>query len=485
MNIGLLVTELEDKEVKKICIGATKAAKDKEVTLVIMPGKYLTTDNSESEDSYDYQYSAIFDYAVDNADFDALIVDIGRIGSKTTILKREAFLKKFEDVPIITLSEYEGYTAVNIPQSGKDELEQLGYEAVCDAIFFVKNQVLPPAQEPQNFYFEEKSEGFALSMLSTVSSLLFHAKYEREMSYDVFTDAALRQEIKNSGILLYDKKERNSLKYPWKRPESIGIKSAVIDGKAFESKGGDVALSTNKIISTFSQSQPKTFILGSLFVEEYQIGLLILELHSALLVDHCFESVINLVTGASRLSHLKKELDRTTEELYEVQEELARDDSVLDHIGDQDYLTGGLNRRGFFAKAYDLLKENFAPGKNAVVAYIHMESLKGINEIFGHEEGDRAVKKVFKILEEVFGEGIYGRIRGDEFAVIFISDDEDKAENLRESMSEQNARLLNESGRYINHLQYSICEFSYDDNLSLREMLKETDENLKRIKGNL
>ena len=114
-----------------------------------------------------------------------------------------------------------------------------------------------------------------------------------------------------------------------------------------------------------------------------------------------------------------------------------------------------------------------------------MESLKRINDMFGHEEGDRAVKRVAKILEEVFQDCIYGRIRGDEFAVIVISDEDGKAEALREKMSDQNTKLLSEANRYINHLQYSICEFSYEENLSLREMLKETDENLKRLKGNM
>ena len=188
------------------------------------------------------------------------------------------------------------------------------------------------------------------------------------------------------------------------------------------------------------------------------------------------------MTGVSRLSYLEKELLKTTEELYEVQEELARDDSVLDHIGDQDYLTGGLNRRGFFAKAYDLLKEEFKPGKYAIVAYIHMDSLKKINELYGHEEGDRAVRRIAEVLESVFKKSIYGRIRGDEFAVIEITDEEGKAENFRQEMSAQNASLLEESSRYMNHLQYSICEFSYEDNLSLREMLKETDDNLQKIK---
>ena len=484
MNIGLLVTEIEDKEVKKICIGAIKAAKDKDANLVIIPGRYLISDGSGAELLYEYQYPALFDYAI-SSDFDALIVDIDRIGSKTTILKREAFLKKFSNNTLLLLSEHDGYVSVNTPETETTQFEQLGYEAVSDAVFYVKNQVLPSLEAPQNFNFEEESEAHALSVLSDVSNLLFHRKYDSEKAYSFFTNTALQYGVKNNAILIYDKKEKNNIKYPWQRPDHIIIKSAVMDGKEMELNDGKIGLSTDKIISTFARGESKTFILGDIYVGEYQLGLMITEYFPAILIDHYFDTITNLVTGVSRLAYLERQLEKTTEELYEVQEELARDDSVLDHIGDQDYLTGCLNRRGFFAKAYDLLKDEFVPGKNALVAYIHMESLKRINDMFGHDEGDRAVKRVSQILEDVFGDSIYGRIRGDEFAVLVITDEDGKAEALREKMSEQNTKLLTEANRYINHLQYTICEFSYEDNLSLREMLKETDENLKRLKGNV
>ncbi len=485
MNIGLLISELEDKEVKKICIGACKAARDKEVSLVIIPGKYLIPDNSGSDNPFEYQYSALFDYA-DAGDIDVLLVDIERIASKTTILKKEAFLKKFKKAPILTLTEQEGFPSVITPQTQKDSFEQLGYEAVCDAIHYVNDHSLPDSpQAPQSFHYEEISHESALKIITKISELLFLRKFEEDDAYKFFSSMSLKDGINNSAIFLYEKKIRNTIKYPWEKPENIGVKTTVIDGKEKSVDEENAVLSTDKIISTFTKSGPKTLILGDLFVGEYQLGLMISEFDQRELVDYFLDNLTSIVTGISRLSYLEKELERTTEELYEVQEELARDDSVLDHIGDQDYLTGGLNRRGFFAKAYDLLKENFTPGKNAIVAYIHMESLKRINDMFGHEEGDRAVKRVSQILEEVFGDSIYGRIRGDEFAVIVVTDDEGRAESLRESMSEQNTKLLAEANRYINHLQYSICQFGYEENLSLREMLKETDESLQRIKGNM
>ena len=59
MNIGLLISEIEDQEVKRIIVGANQAANDKGITRVIMPGKYLPSDTSDK--TYDYQWHAEID----------------------------------------------------------------------------------------------------------------------------------------------------------------------------------------------------------------------------------------------------------------------------------------------------------------------------------------------------------------------------------------------------------------------------------------
>ncbi|WP_029231412.1 GGDEF domain-containing protein [Butyrivibrio sp. VCB2006] len=480
MNIGLLVSELEDKDVKKICIGASQAARENNATLCIMPGKYLLSETKET-DPFEYQYAALFDYATDFS-FDVLIVDIDRIGKNVPILKKESFLKKFADVPLLTLTKQEGFTNVNSVETDKDQLYQLEYEAVCDAIYYADNKKLPNPQAAKTFNFVEKEASESLSTLAKISYPLLHRKYPTEKAYEVMAETVALEGIKSCSVMLYDKKIRNTIKYWWEKPEKITVKANLVNGIVSDFEDGDNKTKTSDIIQNITKGKPNVLVAGPLFVGEYQLGILVTEFTANILTDYFFETILSVITGVARVSYLEKELKKTNEELYEVQEELARDDSVLDHIGDQDYLTGGLNRRGFFAKAYDLLKEKFGPGKCAIVAYIHMESLKGINEMYGHEEGDRAVKRVSGILEEVFEDCIYGRIRGDEFAVLEISDEEGKAESFRQEMSTQNAKLLAESSRYMNYLKYSICEFGYEDNLSLREMLKETDENLQRIK---
>ena len=481
MNIGLLVTGLEDKEVKKICIGAEKAARENDCSLVVFPGKCLISEQEE-DNPYSYQYNAVFDYACGEG-FDALIVDIDRIGKKAPILKKNAFIKKFGNIPVFTFSEQEGAICVNQVKTDHEQFEQQGYEAVYDVIEYIKTGNIPSPCQVQNFNYVEEETSEIVSMLSSIGYKLLNRKYPSEKAYKAFIENIIPMGIKNSGIFIYDKKINNSIKYWWNKPEDIVVKSLVVNGIIQEEKEEQI-IKTDEILRCFSQKNPVVLIVGNIFVSDNQLGLFVTDLNNKFLTDYFFDSMISIVTGVTRVSYLERQLKKTNEELYEVQEELARDDSVLDHIGAQDYLTGGLNRRGFFAKAYDLLKDNFKPGSYAIVSYIHMESLKGINQMYGHDEGDRAVKKVAGILEEVFKGSIYGRIRGDEFAVIEITDEEGKAESIREEMSDQNARLLDDSTRYMNHLQYAICEFGYDDNLSLREMLKETDESLQRLKNN-
>ena len=482
MNIGLLVTELEDREVKRICLGAGEAARDKDIKLIIIPGGFLAGDGTNRQDPFGYQKTALFDYCLISK-LDAVIIDIDRIGSKSTILKREALLKKFDGIPVITLSEQEGYSYISIPGADDKPSDKLGYEAVCCAVNYVKTKRTSSPETADDFMSDPRTEAKALEILSKISRNIFLRKFEADDAFKGLTDIAKEYGIDNCGVLIYDKAIMNTKKYPWTIPEMITAMSMTINGSDPLSESESRALATKDLFSIFEKSSANAFIVESLYISEIQLGVIFSELVPVMLTDNFLESLRSIVTGISRVSILESQLKKTGEELVEVQELLAKDDSVLDHIGDQDYLTGLLNRRGFFAKAYDLLKENFKPGTYAIVAYIHMESLKRINEIFGHDEGDRAVKRVSEILDQVFGDSVYGRIRGDEFAVITITDDEATSENLRDEMSDQKNRLLAETGRYINRLQYSICEFSYEANLSLRDMLKETDENLQRLKG--
>ncbi|MEJ2323606.1 MAG: GGDEF domain-containing protein, partial [Nitrospirota bacterium] len=84
-----------------------------------------------------------------------------------------------------------------------------------------------------------------------------------------------------------------------------------------------------------------------------------------------------------------------------------------------DELTGLSNRRGFFNLVDQLLK--MAKRMNTVIymLYADLDSLKSINDVYGHHEGDNILKDVAHILKTTYRESdIVARIGGDEFVVI-------------------------------------------------------------------
>jgi two-component system, cell cycle response regulator len=84
-----------------------------------------------------------------------------------------------------------------------------------------------------------------------------------------------------------------------------------------------------------------------------------------------------------------------------------------------DDLTGIYNRRGFFAFAEQELKTVGRYHETPTLFFIDVDNLKTINDEFGHEQGDRALRDLATMLTRTFrASDIIGRLGGDEFAVL-------------------------------------------------------------------
>ena len=92
--------------------------------------------------------------------------------------------------------------------------------------------------------------------------------------------------------------------------------------------------------------------------------------------------------------------------------------------GKLDSLTGALVRRAFFSscgRALRSLERQDAPAGYFIM--VDLDDFKTVNDLYGHPEGDRALKEVAQCLKELFGhEGIISRLGGDEFAVLLYQD---------------------------------------------------------------
>lgn len=107
----------------------------------------------------------------------------------------------------------------------------------------------------------------------------------------------------------------------------------------------------------------------------------------------------------------------------------------LDIISRTDELTGLLNRRGFLNLAGQAMNLAESMNQKGLVLYCDMDGLKQINDTFGHDSGDEAIKAEASILRSCFRQSdIIGRIGGDEFAVVCTGLGEKEFAKIRKSI---------------------------------------------------
>lgn len=86
-----------------------------------------------------------------------------------------------------------------------------------------------------------------------------------------------------------------------------------------------------------------------------------------------------------------------------------------------DELTQILNRRGFMGIGQQTIDIAMDMRQTGMIIYGDMDGLKKINDTYGHEAGDRAIKAEAEILKKVFrASDIIGRLGGDEFGIIAV-----------------------------------------------------------------
>lgn len=108
----------------------------------------------------------------------------------------------------------------------------------------------------------------------------------------------------------------------------------------------------------------------------------------------------------------------------------------LEFLATRDSMTGILNRRKFF----ELGEEKFKNNKTSLyVVMVDIDKFKSINDTYGHAIGDEAIKVVVRsIKDKLPNEAIFGRIGGEEFAIILdtsmCTDIDSMIESIRTSV---------------------------------------------------
>jgi len=151
----------------------------------------------------------------------------------------------------------------------------------------------------------------------------------------------------------------------------------------------------------------------------------------------------------------------------------------LDYMAARDPMTGIYNRRRFFDLAQNMLDAQ----DNIFAVMIDIDKFKLVNDNYGHPFGDIVIKSVVNtVSSKLPSDAIFGRLGGEEFAILIsaptLDDVKNKIEEIRESVE-----ALEESceGKIVKFtISNGISKKKSDDTLD--EILKRADEALYEAK---
>lgn len=149
-----------------------------------------------------------------------------------------------------------------------------------------------------------------------------------------------------------------------------------------------------------------------------------------------------------------------------------------------DELTGVNNRAGYNKFAPKILDEARRRKISAAVIFADMDSLKKVNDLYGHEEGDVYIKAMANIMESCRRHGeLLVRYGGDEFVVVVNGYSE---EEIRDYISRIQSAIRQYNIRYTRSykLDASIGYHIEQDaeKISLEKLVELADQNMYQVK---
>ena len=121
-------------------------------------------------------------------------------------------------------------------------------------------------------------------------------------------------------------------------------------------------------------------------------------------------------------------LEKVLNDFKHTNEELLSTQKQLEQLVHTDPLTAAFNRHAFYGFVND--QGNADSVSSGCVGFFDIDDLKAINDCFGHAAGDMVIRQVVRAIREIIrAEDLIYRWGGDEFFVIMVSMDSERAEH--------------------------------------------------------
>ncbi len=271
---------------------------------------------------------------------------------------------------------------------------------------------------------------------------------------------------------------------PFNKPEKLNFKAWYDDNKAYSVPEDEQVIDTDDLFAPerLPKDRRLTLVLSPMFSCEELYGILISEVH--------YQNFKNIMPVTMQISVALKSLlllEQQENVQHKLEENMAKildDNNMLSEISRTDQLTGLYNRWGFLKHVKDILDEPKNNKCKALVLYADMDGLKSINDGYGHEMGDLALKGIATILKQTFlDDDVVARFGGDEFVAFALADDYHREDVIKSKLAElveiHNAASDNEF--YID-MSIGICEVECTPDMNIYKVLADADRKLYQEK---
>jgi diguanylate cyclase (GGDEF)-like protein len=160
---------------------------------------------------------------------------------------------------------------------------------------------------------------------------------------------------------------------------------------------------------------------------------------------------------------------------------LLEEEKTISHT---DFLTETANSRAFYEKVIVNLNNARRGRVPITILYLDVDNFKSINDKYGHNTGDKLLRKVgAAMLQNVRITDTVARMGGDEFAILFPNTSYAAAQKVAVKIG----KVLNEEmekNRW--NVTYSIGVFSYENSFpkTVDEMIRNVDRVMYAVKEN-
>lgn len=163
----------------------------------------------------------------------------------------------------------------------------------------------------------------------------------------------------------------------------------------------------------------------------------------------------------------------------------------LRHVGLTDPLTGVRNRRYFDQRALEECRAVLRHGRPLACLFIDLDHFKAINDRYGHHNGDLVLQSTARcITQQIRDSDLLSRYGGEEFVLLLLDSDHDKAMEIAERIRgvvANRAVIVDPATRLQVTVSIGVAVSTGESTVSAEELmtqlLEEADKAVYRAKG--